>query len=237
MLARSVQSRPAPATRPELITIACTGLIGAGKSTVAALLAQRGAVIVDADALARDVLEPGSPGYQAVLDRFGPSILAEATSSGSGPPPIDRARLAGLVFGDPSALFDLEAIVHPKVRQRIDAILRTHEGSDDVVVLELPLLVRRGSEAAYRLDGVLLVDVPEEVALERLVRQRQMDPDDARSRMSAQPSRLERLRAADFVIMNIGTRDELEEMVAQAWSWIIGLASKTASRGVAAGPS
>lgn len=221
---RRAQS-PASRTSPDLIVVACTGGIGAGKSTVAALLGARGAVVVDADALARAALDPGTPASAAVLARFGPDVLASPPGGcgGDGPAPIDRGRLAAIVFADPAALADLEAIVHPVVRRQMEAVLAAHAGSDDVVVLDLPLLRPRDGAVPYRLDGVLLVDAPEEVALERLVRDRHMDPADARARMAAQPGRLERARQADLVLMNLGTRGELEELADRAWSWIGGL--------------
>jgi dephospho-CoA kinase len=205
--------------------VACTGGIGAGKSTVAALLAARGAVVVDADALARAALDPGTPAYAAVVARFGPSVLGPTRPGGDGsaPAPIDRGRLAEVVFADPEALAALEAIVHPVVRRSTEAVLAAHVGSDDVVVLDLPLLRPRDGERPYGLDGVLVVDTPEEVALERLVAGRGMDPDDARSRMAVQGDRLARIRGADFVVRNLGTRAELEETVDRAWAWIEGL--------------
>lgn len=191
---------------------------------MAALLAERGAVVVDADALSRAALEPGTAAYAAVVARFGPSVLAPSPTGADGPvaAPIDRRRLAGIVFADAAARADLEAIVHPVVRRGTEAVLAAHADGDDVVVLDLPLLAARDGRPPYRLDGVLVVDVPEDVALERLA-VRGMDPGDARARMAAQGDRFERIRQADFVIMNHGTRPELEEMVARAWDWIEGL--------------
>ncbi len=204
--------------------VACTGGIGAGKSTVAALLAERGAVVVDADALARAALDPGTPAYEAVVARFGASVLAPpAGAGGPEPAPIDRRRLAGIVFAEPDALAALEAIVHPIVRRETEAVLAAHAGNEDVVVLDLPLLSARDGAPPYDLDGVLVVDAPEDVALERLVSSRGMDPDDARARIAVQPDRLACIRQADFVVMNLGTRAELEEMVGRAWQWIEGL--------------
>lgn len=203
---------------------------------MAALLAARGAVVVDADALARSALDPGTPAYAAVVARFGTDILATTAPGrgGDAPWPIDRGRLAALVFSDPVALAELEAIVHPVVRQAIEAVLAAHADGDDVVVLDLPLLRARDGAAPYRLDGVLVVDAPEEVALERLVRDRRMDPADARARMAAQPDRFERIRQADFVLVNLGTRAELEEMADRAWTWLEGLRR---ARSTAAAPT
>ena len=229
------RSRTRPPS-PDLLVIACTGGIGAGKSTVAGLLGRRGAVVVDADALARAALEPGGPGYGAVVSRFGAEVLVRPSVPGPGaggpepsrspasggpvPPPIDRDRLAAVVFHDPAALAALEDIVHPVVRRATDEVLAAHAGSDDVIVLELPLLRGRDGAPTVPVDGVLVVDAPEDVALDRLVRHRHMDPDDARARMAAQGDRLARIRLADFVIENLGTRDELDAMVARAWAWI-----------------
>ena len=157
---------------------------------------------------------------QALADACGrPVELSrelEATTLGAG-------LLAGLAVGtwaDADALADLESIVHPVVRAQTEAVLRVHADTDDVVVLDLPLLAGRDGRRAYELDGVLVVDAPEDLALERLVRDRHMDPSDARARMAAQPGRPERLREADFVVMNLGSRAELEAMVARAWAWI-----------------
>ncbi|HEX2048397.1 MAG TPA: dephospho-CoA kinase [Acidimicrobiales bacterium] len=176
---------------------------------MAALLAERGAVVVDADRLARDAVAAGTPGHRAVVDRFGPGVVA---GDGS----LDRKALAGLVFDDPGALADLNAIVHPAVRAAIADRLAELAPTDAIVVLEIPLLVESGR--SYGASTVIVVDCPEEVALRRLVEGRGMDPDDARRRMAAQASRARRLAAADIVVDNAGSTADLERQVDQLWA-------------------
>jgi dephospho-CoA kinase len=195
-----------------MLAVGLTGGIGSGKSTVARLLAGRGAVVVDADLLARQVVEPGSAGYQAVLDRFGPAVAA---ADGG----LDRRALADLVFADPSALADLNAIVHPAVRAAIAGRLAELREGDGVVVLDIPLLVESGR--SYGAAAVLVVDCPEDVAVQRLVEQRGMDEADARRRMAAQVPRAERLAAADLVIDNSGSPEQLEAEVERVWTFLV----------------
>lgn len=198
-----------------MIAVGLTGGIGSGKSTVARLLADRGAVVIDADVAAREVLEPGTPGEGRVLERFGDCVLGEDGS-------IDRNALAAVVFSDPNARRDLEAIVHPAVHARMLELAAGHSDDDRVVVLDIPLLAELGRDR-YPLDGVLVVDCPLELALERLVLIRHMAREDAEARIAAQADRVSRLRLADFVIMNMGTLEELSEMVGEAWKWMEGL--------------
>jgi dephospho-CoA kinase len=186
-----------------------TGGIGAGKSTVAELLARRGAVVVDADRLARDVVAVGTPGYQAVVARFGDAVVA-------GDGTLDRRALARLVFDDPAALADLNAIVHPAVRGAIAERVAALAGTDAIVVLVIPLLVESG--VSYGQSVVIVVDCPEDVALRRLVSERGMDEGDARRRMAAQVSRADRLAAADVVIDNSGTPVDLVRHVDRLWA-------------------
>ncbi len=173
------------------------------------MLAQRGAVVVDADRLAREAVAEGTPGLRAVVERFGPAVLA---GDGS----LDRRALAGVVFDDPDALTALNAIVHPPVRAAIAARLAELDGTDSVVVLEIPLLVESGR--SYGESQVVVVDCPEEVAVARLVEHRGMDPADARRRIAAQVSRADRLAVADVVIENAGSLDELRGQVDALWS-------------------
>jgi dephospho-CoA kinase len=187
--------------------VGLTGSIGSGKSAVSSRLAARGAVVVDADKLAREALEPGTDGLQEVVAAFGDEIL-----DGSGE--LDRAALGGVVFADESARRRLEAIVHPRVRARA-ADLESAAGDDAVVVHDVPLLVETGQADAY--DLVLVVDVPPELAVHRLVQQRGMTEDEAEARLGAQASRAERLGAADVVIDNAGTLVELDERVDEVW--------------------
>jgi dephospho-CoA kinase len=192
-----------------MVVVGLTGGIGSGKSTVASMLADLGAVVVDADRLARDVVAVGTPGYQAVVDRFGAGVV-------SGDGSLDRRALAGVVFDDPAALADLNGIVHPPVRAAIAGRLAELEGSDSVVVLEIPLLVESGR--SYGASQVVVVDCPEDVAVRRLVEGRGMDPGDARRRIAAQVSRGERLAAADVVIDNRSSLDDLRRQVDDLWS-------------------
>jgi dephospho-CoA kinase len=171
--------------------------------------------VLDADAAAREVLAPGTAGLAAVEARFGPGVLA---GDGS----LDRAALARVVFRDASARRELEQIVHPAVVPLLRDRLAELRRQGAVGVAELPLLVDATARARYGLDGVLLVHAPEDLALERLA-ERGMDPDDARARIAAQPGLAERLAAADFVILNVGSPAELGEMVNRAWSWIVTL--------------
>jgi dephospho-CoA kinase len=199
-----------------VLAIGCTGGIGAGKSSVASRLGSRGAVVLDADGLARDALAPGSAGVDLVRSRFGDGVfLADGA--------LDRRALADVIFGDAGARVDLEGIVHPYVESRIRDALTEYAGSDQVVVVDVALLAERGGRARYGLDGVIVVDADETTCLERLRRDRGMDESHARLRMSAQMDRFERLGVADFVVLNIGSLAELDAMVAEAWSWILRL--------------
>jgi dephospho-CoA kinase len=193
--------------------VGLTGGIGSGKSSVSALLAARGAVVVDADVLARDAVAVGTPGLRALVDRFGPGMLAEDGS-------LDRRALAGVVFDDATALADLNAIVHPPVRAAIADRLTALAGSSAVVVLEIPLLVESGR--SYGESAVIVVDCPEDVALRRLVDGRGMEEADARRRMAAQVPRATRLAAADIVIDNSGPLEALEPQVDAVWSRLAG---------------
>ena len=181
---------------------------------MAAMLAERGAVVVGADRLARDAVAVGTVGHRAVVDRFGAGVVAHDGS-------LDRRALAGMVFDDPSALADLNTIVHPPVRAAIADRLAELTGTDAVVVLEIPLLVESGR--SYGASTVIVVDCPEDVALRRLVEGRDMDEADARRRMAAQVSRADRLAAADFVIDNSGPVERLPPQVAALWARMTGL--------------
>lgn len=195
---------------PFVLVVGLTGGIGSGKSSVSARLSERGAVVVDADLIAREVVEPGGPAYQPVVDRFGPGVVAPDGR-------IDRPALANVAFSDPDALADLNAITHPAVGAVIVERLAAEADTDHVVVLDVPLLVesaRRDSAA------VIVVDCPEEAALERLVAQRGISEDDVRRRMAAQASREERLARADFVVDNSGSRRHLDAEVDRLWAWL-----------------
>jgi dephospho-CoA kinase len=192
-----------------VIIVGLTGGIGAGKSTVAAQLAGLGALVIDADALAREVVQPGTEGLAAVVDAFGTQMLAPDGS-------LDRAALAAQVFTDPAELDRLNAIVHPLVAQRSAALVAAAE-QDAVVVHDIPLLVETG-RAGY--DLVVVVDAPDDVRLQRLV-ERGLPEDEARRRMAAQATREERLAVADVVIDNCGDREDLHEQVLELWRELV----------------
>ncbi len=196
--------------------IGLTGGIGAGKSTVAQLFARHGMRVIDADAIARKVLSPGSAVFDAVVDRFGRAIV---DANGA----IDRAALGELVFADVSERRDLEAIVHPAVGAVISDELARARNEDADVVVDIPLLVETDARRRYGLDIVVVVDTPEPVALERLVAERGMDEASAKARMAAQADRTARFAVADVIIENSGTPGELADMVDSVWQWIVHL--------------
>lgn len=197
-----------------MLVIGLTGGIGSGKSTVSALLAAKGAVIVDADAITREVQRPGTDTFKAMAERFGEGIVGPDGA-------LDRKAVADIVFNDPDALADLNHIVHPAVGAEIAARMKALAEGDDVVVLDVPLLVE--SPRAYPVAGLLVVDVDPEVAVQRVVSQRGMREDDVRARMTRQASREQRLARADRVIDNSGDLDALARQVDEAWDWIAGL--------------
>jgi dephospho-CoA kinase len=187
-----------------------TGGIGSGKSSVAQLLRDLGATVVDADVLAREVVAPGTEGLAQVARTFGPQVIG---SDGA----LDREAMAEVVFADPSARQRLEAIIHPRVRARATEIEAAARAGDPaaVVVHDVPLLVETGQQQSY--DVVLVVDVEPEVQVRRLVEQRGMAQEQARARIAAQIDRQARLAAADVVIDNSGTRDDLARRVREVW--------------------
>ena len=186
------------------------GGIGAGKSTVSGALSRRGAVIVDADLIARQVVEPGTPALAALLDRFGPTILREDGS-------LDRGALAGLAFRDAESVAALNAITHPAIGAEINRQIAAHAHTGRVVILDAALLFDRSRDG---LVGSIVVDVDPEVAIDRLVRFRNFDADDARRRVAAQMTREARVALADRVIDNSTTVEELEGQVDAVWDWI-----------------
>lgn len=190
-----------------MLKVGLTGGIGAGKSEVSRLLASYGAIVIDADKIAREVVEPGTSGHEAVVSAFGDGILLEDGR-------IDRPRLGGIVFNDPEKLRVLNAIVHPRVGAR-SAELESMAGADDVVVHDVPLLTENDLAPLY--DVVVVVDAAPETQLDRLVRQRGMTAEEAGSRMAAQASREQRRAIADLVIDNDGPLDALEPRVRKVW--------------------
>ena len=198
-----------------MITVGLTGGIGSGKSTVAAGFARRGAVLIDADAIVREQQAPDSPVFTEMVERFGDHIVALDGT-------LDRGAVAAIVFNDPDALADLNAITHPPVGREIRRRLGELEGTDGLVVLDIPLLgegLAKGQRPRYTTSGILVVDTPTEVAVERLVTSRGFSADDARARIAAQLSRDERLAIADWVIDNSGGLDELEAAIEAAFNW------------------
>lgn len=190
-----------------MLKVGLTGGIAAGKSLVARTLVDCGAVLVDADALAREVVAPGTQGLAAVVREFGPEILA---ADGS----LDRPALAALVFSDAAKRETLNAIVHPLVRARA-AELAAQVPRDGILVQDIPLLVETGQAAAF--DFVLVVEAPEAVRLERMIRDRGMEPADAQARINAQASAEQRAAAADVVLQNTGSPEELVGAVRELW--------------------
>ncbi|MFC9426784.1 dephospho-CoA kinase [Streptomyces sp. NPDC056987] len=190
-----------------MLRLGLTGGIGSGKSEVSRLLTGYGAVLIDSDRIARDVVEPGTPGLAAVVAEFGPGVL---TPDGA----LDRPGLGRIVFGDPERLRALNAIVHPLVRAR-SAELEAAAGPDAVVVHDVPLLVENGMTGLY--DLVVIVDATPETQLDRLVRLRGMTEREARERMAAQATRAQRRAVADVVIDNDGPLELLEPQVREVW--------------------
>ena len=179
--------------------IGLTGGIGSGKSTVSAALSERGAVVVDADVIVHELQQPGTAVFEEMVERFGDGIVAPDGS-------LDRAAVAAIVFDDPEALADLGAIVHPRVHEEIERRVAEQADTDNVVVLDIPLLGEAGWPG---LVGTIVVDLDPDVAVERLVAQRGLDEHDARARIARQISREERLSLADAVVDNTGTPEDL----------------------------
>jgi dephospho-CoA kinase len=194
-----------------VILVGLTGGIGAGKSTVSAMLAERGAVIVDADQIARDLQSPGSPVLDSMAERFGDQIIRDDGT-------LDRAAVAAIVFNDDAALKDLNGIVHPAMQSEIQRQIDEHRSTDRVVVLDFPLL---GENPRKGLAATIVVDIPVDVAVRRLVDQRGMDEADARARINSQISRDERLATATHVIDNGGDRDSLTAQVDELWQQLL----------------
>ncbi len=190
-----------------MLLVGLTGGIGSGKSTVSAMLAERGAIIIDADAVVRELQQPGSPVVEAIAARF------EGVVGDHGH--LDRSALAAIVFNDPAALADLNGIVHPPLEEEIRRRIDVERATDHVVVLDLPLLTERPRSD---LDATIVVDVDPEIAVERLAKSRGMDEADARARMANQASREQRVAIATHVLDNSGDVDALESQVDAVWT-------------------
>jgi dephospho-CoA kinase len=191
-----------------MLLVGLTGGIGAGKSTVAGMLADRGAVIIDADELAREALDPGSPGFDAVVREFGPELVGVGGE-------IDRARLGKIVFADEGARRRLEGIVHPEVASRFAAEADRYRDTDRIVLYVVPLLVERALQDLF--DVVVVVAADPAARTARLSAAREMTDEEIRGRMGAQLADEERERAADVVIRNDGSIEDLERQVDELW--------------------
>jgi dephospho-CoA kinase len=192
-----------------VLLVGLTGGIGAGKSTVASLLASHGAIVIDADAIVRDLQQPGSDVFRRIVDRFGPDVVAPDGT-------LDRARIAEVVFRDDDARAALNAITHPEVMRVIAERVEEMRESGVVVVLDVPLLVEVGGGGGG-LDCVVVVEADENERVARLVRERGMSADDARSRMAVQSSPAQREALADVLIRNDGDEDGLRAQVDALW--------------------
>lgn len=191
-----------------MLLVGLTGGIGSGKSTVARMLEARGAAVFDADLLARQAIAPGTPGHDKVVERFGPNVLAP----GGG---IDREALAGIVFADPAARRDLEAIVHPEVRRMFAERSERYEDTDTVVVFSAPLLVETGMHTAF--EVLMVVSAPVDTQVERLMRDRGMSEPTIRARIAAQLPLDAKAEVADVLVDNEGTIEDLEGQVDRVW--------------------
>ena len=193
-----------------MILIGLTGGIGSGKSEVARLLSALGAEVIDADQIVRELQQPGAEVYHAMIDMLGQEIVSPDKS-------LDRGKIAGQVFADESLLKKLNELIHPIVRRVMNERVESFRNTDKVVVLDIPLLVENPRPG---LDGVLVVDLDTQIAIQRLVEQRQMKLEDAQARVAKQATREQRRSIAGHVIDNSGDRQALETSVDRAWTWI-----------------
>jgi dephospho-CoA kinase len=191
-----------------MILLGLTGGIGSGKSSVAQLLSAKGAIVIDSDAIARELQAAGSPLLSQLVDRFG-DVLNEDGS-------LNRAQLAAIVFPSPENVKALNAIMHPAIGKEMSRRLDEQRDTNNVVILDIPLLVENPRKG---LSGVLVVDIDYELAVERVVKHRGMDADDVRARISRQSTREQRRAIADRIIDNSGSLEELERQVEDAWHW------------------
>ena len=192
-----------------MLLVGLTGGIGSGKSTVARLLERRGAVVIDADHLAREAVARGTTGFDRVVDTFGPAVL---TPEGD----LDRARLAAIIFSDPERRAALEAIVHPEVARRFGERVEELRDSANVVVYVSPLLVELGLAPAF--DVVVVVTASPHLRVSRVASDRDLSPEDVRGRMAAQATDEQRMEVADVLVDNDGSLAELEPQIDRLWS-------------------
>ena len=191
-----------------MILLGLTGGIGSGKSSVAQLLLSRGAIVIDSDAIARELQAAGSPLLEQLVDRFGDVLNHDGS--------LDRAKLASIVFPSPENVKALNAIMHPAIGKEMSDRLEAQRTTNNIVVLDIPLLVENPRKG---LSGVVVVDVDTEVAIQRVVEHRGMNADDVRARIARQSTREQRREIADQVIDNAGTLDDLERQVDSVWNW------------------
>ncbi|HEU5033082.1 MAG TPA: dephospho-CoA kinase [Spirillospora sp.] len=203
-----------------MLKVGLTGGIGSGKSEVSARLDERGAVVIDADKIAREVVEPGTPGLAAVVAEFGPDVLLPSGA-------LDREKVGRIVFADPERLAALNAIVHPLVGERMQELMDAAP-ADAIVVYDVPLLAENGLAGMY--DAVVVVDAPEETQLDRLTSRRGMTEEDARARMANQATREQRRAVATHVIDNSGTLDDLKSQVDALWETLTRQAADKTAR-------
>lgn len=196
-----------------MILIGLTGGIGCGKSEVSRLLEKHGAVVVDADLIVRELQQPGAEIFLRMVEMFGEKVVA---TDGS----LNRAAVANEVFKDAALLKKLNSLIHPVVRRVMNERVESQRSTNNVVILDIPLLVENPREG---IDGVLVVDLDPQIAIARIVSQRNMTIEDAKARVSAQSTREQRLAIADHVVDNSGDRDALAIQVEAAWSWITSL--------------
>ncbi|MEU6749416.1 dephospho-CoA kinase [Spirillospora sp. NPDC046719] len=203
-----------------MLKVGLTGGIGSGKSEVSARLDERGAVVIDADKIAREVVEPGTPGLAAVAAEFGEEVLLPSGA-------LDRERVGRIVFADADRLAALNAIVHPLVGERMQELMDAAP-ADAIVVYDVPLLAENGLAGMY--DAVVVVDAPEETQLDRLTSRRGMTEEDARARMANQATREQRRAVATHVIDNSGTLDDLKSQVDALWETLTRQAADKTAR-------
>lgn len=196
-----------------MLVVGLTGGIGSGKSSVSSRLVAKGALLIDADAIVRELQEPGAAVFEAMVERFGNDIVG---ADGQ----LDRQAVASIVFSDKQALEDLNNIVHPAVGAEMASRIEAAKGTDTIVVMDIPLLTEKRPDMSY----VIVVDTPVEVAIARLVEHRGFAEADARARIENQISRQERLAIADFVVNNSNGVAELDAEVDRLWAWLETLA-------------